>query len=88
MESEFIVCKSIETFKNYNFNFRKNGKCTRNLFTKKFGHTDWVTSCKFLSDGRIWSAGMDNLMCLWEAKFIQCKNMQGHNSTISKIECD
>ena len=38
----------------------KSGKCLRNLFTKKFGHHDWVTSCKFLQDGRVWSAGMDN----------------------------
>ena len=26
----------------------KSGKCLRNLYTKNFGHTDWVTSCKFL----------------------------------------
>ena len=26
----------------------KSGKCLRNLYNKRFGHTDWVTSCKFL----------------------------------------
>jgi len=26
----------------------KSGKCLRNLYTKNFGHHDWVTSCKFL----------------------------------------
>lgn len=70
MESEFIVCKLFLNSIFIIYIFRKSGKCTRNLFTKKFGHTDWVTSCKFLSDGRVWSAGMDNLMCLWDAKFI------------------
>uniref|UniRef100_A0A7S3CPB8 Uncharacterized protein n=1 Tax=Strombidium rassoulzadegani TaxID=1082188 RepID=A0A7S3CPB8_9SPIT len=31
---------------------------------------------------------MDNLLCLWDAKAIRCSNMQGHNSTISKILVD
>ena len=66
----------------------KSGKRLRNLYTKKFGHTDWVTSCKFLKDGRIWSAGMDNLLCLWDAKVLRASNMQGHNSTISTILVD
>ena len=50
----------------------KTGKCLRNLYNKKFGHTDWVTSCKFLEDQRILSAGMDNKLCLWDSKVIKC----------------
>ena len=50
----------------------KNGKCLRNLYNKKFGHTDWVTSCAFLQDGRVLSAGMDNLLCLWDSKVVKC----------------
>jgi WD40 repeat protein len=41
-----------------------------------------------LGDGRVWSAGMDNKLCLWDAKAVRCKTMQGHNSTISKIISD
>ena len=66
----------------------KSGKCLRNLYTKRYGHTDWVTSTKFLRDGRVWSAGMDNLLCLWDAKILRATNMAGHNSTISKIMVD
>jgi WD40 repeat protein len=67
---------------------RRNGKCSRNLYTKQYGHSDWVTSCKFLKDGRVWSAGMDNKMCLWDARAVRCQTIQGHNSTISKIMVD
>lgn len=66
----------------------KSGKCTRNLFNKRYGHTDWVTSVKFLNDGRVISAGMDNKLCLWDAKVIKCSDLKGHNSTISKIMTD
>lgn len=66
----------------------KSGKCTRNLYTKNFGHHDWVTSCKFLQDGRVWSAGMDNQLCLWDSRVLKCQTLTGHNSTISKIEVD
>jgi len=66
----------------------KSGKCLRNLYNKKFGHTDWVTSCKFLQDGRVLSAGMDNLLCLWDSKVIREQKLVGHNSTISKIMVD
>ena len=94
MHSEFIACKyniytnSTFLIRGFLLFRRKTGKCTRNLFTKKFGHTDWVTSCKFLQDGRVWSAGMDNLLCLWDAKAVRCQNLVGHNSTISKILVD
>ena len=66
----------------------KTGKCLRNLFNKKYGHTDWVTSCKFARDGRIVSAGMDNTLCLWDAKVVKCQTLKGHNSTISKVMVD
>ena len=68
--------------------YRKTGKCLRNLYNKRYGHSDWVTCAKFLSDGRILSCGMDNLLCLWDARVVQCKNIQGHNSTVSKILVD
>lgn len=32
-------------------------KQRRNLYTKKFGHTEWVTTCCYLPDGRIVSGG-------------------------------
>jgi WD40 repeat protein len=35
-------------------------KHVKELYTKRYGHTEWVTSASFLPDGRILSAGMDN----------------------------
>ena len=37
-----------------------DGKYRRELFSKQYGHKEWVTSCAFTRDGRIVSAGMDN----------------------------
>lgn len=42
-----------------------NGVFKRELFDKKYGHTDWVTDCKILNDNRVVSSGMDSKICLW-----------------------
>lgn len=38
----------------------KTGKFRRELFTKRCGHKEWVTTCTYLADGRILSGGMDS----------------------------
>jgi len=38
--------------------FRRTLKYRRELFPKKWGHSEWVTTCAHLSDGRILSGGM------------------------------
>jgi len=65
---ESIVCGSADHGLNvYNM---KSGKRTRVLFNKRFGHTDWVTTCAILNDGRIVSGSMDKRLCLWEKSAI------------------
>lgn len=64
----------------------KNGKEKRNLYNKKFGHTEWVTSCGFLSDGRIISGGMDSKLCLWHQSALRCDDLLGHTGSISQVE--
>jgi WD40 repeat protein len=44
------------------------GSFIRQLFNKQYGHSEWVTSCKFLKDKRVLSAGMDGVLCLWDNK--------------------
>jgi WD40 repeat protein len=58
----------------------------RNLFSKKFGHTEWVTGCKFLTDGRIVSGGMDSKLCLWHSTALRCDDLPGHIGSISEID--
>ncbi|SCU67679.1 WD domain, G-beta repeat, putative [Trypanosoma equiperdum] len=60
----------------------------RNLYTKKYGHTEWVTCCKFLPDsGKILSGGMDSKLCLWEASGpARCTDLTGHTGSISQVE--
>eukprot|EP00667_Euglena_gracilis_P008565 EG_transcript_8678 len=61
-------------------------KLKRNLYTKKYGHTEWVTGCCFLSDGRIMSGGMDNKLCLWAASLVKCDDLIAHKASVSKVE--
>uniref|UniRef100_A0A7S2W2E0 CAP-Gly domain-containing protein n=1 Tax=Mucochytrium quahogii TaxID=96639 RepID=A0A7S2W2E0_9STRA len=58
------------------------GREKRNLFTKRFGHREWVTDCTYCPDGSILSAGMDSKMCLW--KGTRCTDLEGHRGSISK----
>jgi len=63
----------------------RSGKRTRVLYGKRAGHTDWVTTCAMLNDGRILSGSMDKRLCLWERSGVVCKDLQGHNGSISKV---
>lgn len=65
-----------------------SGAYVKELFSKKFGHKDWVSSCQVLGDGRVASAGMDGSICLWAAKGVRCDTLLGHSATISKIQVD
>ena len=38
----------------------KTGQLRRELYNKRYGHKEWVTSCAYLNDGRLISAGMDS----------------------------
>jgi WD40 repeat protein len=60
------------------------GKEKRNLFTKRFGHREWVTCCSFLPDGQVLSAGMDNKLCLWRGT--QCADLEGHRGSVSRAQ--
>ncbi|KAG8342083.1 WD domain [Trypanosoma vivax] len=65
-----------------------SGKEKKNLYTKKYGHTEWVTCCKyFQSNGKIISGGMDSKLCLWEATGpARCTDLMGHTGSISHVE--
>eukprot|EP01017_Pseudomicrothorax_dubius_P016931 TRINITY_DN1914_c0_g3_i7.p1 TRINITY_DN1914_c0_g3~~TRINITY_DN1914_c0_g3_i7.p1 ORF type:complete len:196 (+),score=18.02 TRINITY_DN1914_c0_g3_i7:193-780(+) len=60
----------------------------RELFNKKYGHHEWVTSCAHLKDGRLLSAGMDSMLCLWDAHIVKCDTLLGHQGSISKVMTD
>lgn len=65
-----------------------NGQHMRELFAKKYGHKEWVTTCKHLSDGRIISGAMDSMLCLWEARSVKCDHIMSHSGSISKVLTD
>ena len=64
------------------------GKQIKELFSKNYGHTEWVTSCTILNDSRIISGGMDSNICIWDSKGVRCKFIREHTGSISKIISD
>ena len=59
-------------------------KSTRKLYSKKFGHTEWVTTVIHMGDGQIVSGGMDSRICVWRG--VQCQDLIGHVGSISKLQ--
>jgi WD40 repeat protein len=64
------------------------GKYCRELFNKRYGHKEWVTSCAYLPNGRLISGGMDGMLCLWERNIVKCDTLMGHKTSISKLKVD
>ena len=60
-------------------------KMNRNLYTKKFGHSEWVTCVTYVPDGRILSGGMDSKICLWNKAGSRCNDLTGHSHSVSCI---
>ncbi|GMF26227.1 unnamed protein product [Phytophthora lilii] len=57
----------------------------RTLYTKKYGHTEWVTCVTHLPDRRVVSGGMDSKLCLWDATGVKCEDLLGHSGSVSCV---
>lgn len=61
----------------------------KNLYTKSCGHTEWVTTCKFLKSGQVLSGGMDSKLCLWDSVTrggpARCRDLLAHTGSISQV---
>ena len=64
----------------------QSGKKRRTLYTKTCGHSEWVTTCQYLPDGRIISGGMDSMLCLWESNSNRCQQLTAHAAPISAVD--
>ncbi|CAD8102273.1 unnamed protein product [Paramecium primaurelia] len=63
-------------------------KYEKELYAKRYGHTEWVSSVQHLQNGQIVSAGMDSKICLWDAKGVRCNDLLGHQGSITKLMVD
>lgn len=70
----------------YGFDYT-TGKSTRKLYSKRFGHSEWVTCVSYTADGRVISGAMDSKLCLWGARGSRCDDLVGHTSSISALQC-
>ncbi|KAG2374164.1 hypothetical protein C9374_011001 [Naegleria lovaniensis] len=64
-------------------------KVERELYTKAYGHKEWVTALAY-SDctGKIITGGMDSKLCVWESKGpVKCVDLLGHSGSISQVSC-
>ena len=69
----------------YEVNFRK-GKRTRKLYSKAYGHSEWVNAVKYFPDGKVLSAGLDSKLLLWHASAVRASELKGHSHSISAID--
>lgn len=58
----------------------------KTLYSKKFGHSEWVTCVTHLPDNRIVSGGMDSKLCLWDATGVKCEDLTGHSGSVSLVQ--
>ncbi|TYZ67267.1 hypothetical protein PybrP1_001474 [[Pythium] brassicae (nom. inval.)] len=58
----------------------------RTLYSKKFGHAEWVTCVAHLPDNRVVSGGMDSKLCLWDAAGVRCDDLLGHSGSVSLVQ--
>ncbi|DAZ99087.1 TPA: hypothetical protein N0F65_008392 [Lagenidium giganteum] len=59
----------------------------KTLYTKKYGHAEWITSVTYLrEDNRILSGGMDSKLCLWDSTGVKCEDLVGHAGSISLVK--
>jgi len=62
-----------------------SGVFKRELFTKRHGHSEWVTTVSIGHDDRILSGGMDAKLCYWKKNSSVCDYLDGHTLSISKV---
>lgn len=60
----------------------------RELYSKTSGHTEWVTCCASLADGRVLSGSMDSKLCLWASSGSRAVDLLGHTGSVSKLAVD
>jgi len=61
------------------------GQVLRTLYTKRCGHTEWVTTVSHCPDGRVISGGMDSKLCVWNASGAVCVDLTGHMGSVSRV---
>lgn len=65
-----------------------NCKQRRQLYTKRYGHTEWVTTVSYAPSGKILSGAMDSKLCLWDKSAVKCDDLTGHKGSITKVIVD
>lgn len=88
LRNEVIVGGSDHALYSIDINDEKRRPIT--MYTKKCGHTDWVSSVSHLVDGKVLSGGMDGKLCLWSDRVrTQCVELRSESTLpITKVISD
>eukprot|EP01038_Epipyxis_sp_PR26KG_P007642 gene7642-10402_t len=88
MRNEVIVGGSDHAL--YSINVNDPSKSPIVMYSKGYGHSDWVTTVSHMLDGRVISGGMDGKLCLWsESNRKQCIDLSNASEfPISKVLTD
>uniref|UniRef100_A0A7S0N463 Guanine nucleotide-binding protein subunit beta-like protein n=1 Tax=Pyramimonas obovata TaxID=1411642 RepID=A0A7S0N463_9CHLO len=69
----------------YEFNMHTGSRAPRKLYTKNYGHKEWITTVAHFPDGRVVSGAMDSKVCVWDARALKCVDLIGHGGSISVV---
>ena len=70
----------------YALDLSQPGRGATKLYSKRWGHSDWVTGCAFTSSGRVLSGAMDSKLCLWSTDKRRCQELTHHTRSVSSVK--
>ena len=63
------------------------GKKTRQLYSKRNGHAEWVTAVCHAASGEVVSGGMDGKLCVWAKGASTCANLVSGALSLPRRQC-
>lgn len=81
--NEVVVGGADHALRVFRVSQTSNPRLSRQLYSKRCGHSDWVTTVDFMDDGRVISGGMDSKVCIWRG--VQSKDLTEHAGSVSRV---
>jgi len=96
--NKLITCSTDHSAKVFNLanpadmSFNKHCKQERELYSKRYGHTEWVVKGKVLHNNKVVSIGMDSKVLLWHESRVMCADLnemaKAHIASLTDLKVD